>query len=285
MDPTKTQPADAANQYQQGPALVAALLRRWSLKIGERLPGGSFSEVYDCVRGDGMRLVLKLPHADFDPTLEAAALRLWNGEGSVRVHAFDSVTGALLLDRILPGTSLPSDDHETASKVAAKVMRKLHAVPVPSATFPTFDDAFEAFLGRARRHADPAAAGLLLLDQARIAARRLAAQASHSSLLHGDLIDKNLLLGTDGYVAIDPAPRIGDPCSDIGVFASFRQPASVIATLARATAMRLGLDPDRAAAWAAVWAIGEACETWRADSDELQRWVQTVAVDTLAKLR
>jgi hypothetical protein len=34
-----------------------------------------------------------------------------------------------------------------------------------------------------------------------------------------------------------------------------------------------GVDPERAARWAAVWAVGEATETWRDDSAELQEWI------------
>ena len=33
-------------------------------------------------------------------------------------------------------------------------------------------------------------------------------------------------------------------------------------------------DPSRAAQWAAVWMVGEACETWREDSDDVQAWVR-----------
>ena len=33
--------------------------------------------------------------------------------------------------------------------------------------------------------------------------------------LHGDFLDKNLLLGTKGFLAIDPMPWVGDPCSDM----------------------------------------------------------------------
>jgi hypothetical protein len=35
-------------------------------------------------------------------------------------------------------------------------------------------------------------------------------------------------------------------------------------------AERLGEAPARTVRWAAVWAVHEACETWRADSDQVQ---------------
>lgn len=45
----------------------------------------------------------------------------------------------------------------------------------------------------------------------------------------------------------------------------------------RGAARLIGHDPDRAERWAFVFAAGEACETWRQDSDELQEWVRSHA--------
>ena len=86
---------------------------------------------------------------------------------------------------------------------------------------------------------------------------------------------KNLLLAADGsYVAVDPLAYVGDTCADIGHFSSYHSPVSTVIPRARAIADATGNDPDRSAQWAAVWMIGEACETWREDSDDLQAWVQ-----------
>ena len=43
------------------------------------------------------------------------------------------------------------------------------------------------------------------------------------------------------------------------------------ALLARA----LGLDPDRAARWAAIYAVGASCESWRPDTGELRAWARS----------
>lgn len=117
-------------------------------------------------------------------------------------------------------------------------------------------------------------AGLRRLDHARRAARELCATTRAPVLLHGDFIDKNLLFDGNAYVAVDPIPRIGDPCSDVGFYAAYHPRAPAIARRARALAARCGLDAERSARWAAVWAVGEATETWRADSDALQAWVE-----------
>ena len=129
--------------------------------------------------------------------------------------------------------------------------------------------------------AEPGAAGVPLVGAAAKMAAGLMASTDRAVLLHGDFLDKNILLGPDGYVAIDPMPRLGDPCADVGMFASFRQPASVILTTARTMAELLGYDTRRCEQWAAVWSVGEACETWREDSDELQAWIQGAEVAAL----
>jgi streptomycin 6-kinase len=92
--------------------------------------------------------------------------------------------------------------------------------------------------------------------------------------LHGDFIDKNLLFDGGGYVATDPIPRVGDPCSDIGFFAAYHPPARGLLDTAADIARAMGEDVDRAVQWASVLAVGEACETWRADSDDLQAVVR-----------
>jgi streptomycin 6-kinase len=92
-------------------------------------------------------------------------------------------------------------------------------------------------------------------------------------LLHGDFIDKNLLLDGDGYRAVDPTPMTGDPCFDVGFFGAYHPPASGAVDRAVAIATALGYDPNRAIRWTVVWLCHQACETWRADSEELQSLV------------
>jgi fructosamine-3-kinase len=73
---------------------------------------------------------------------------------------------------------------------------------------------------RTREQPDLAAAAERALPAAGALMERLAADSRRRVLLHGDFLTKNLQLGTDGYRAIDPIPRLGDPCADAGMFAS-----------------------------------------------------------------
>jgi streptomycin 6-kinase len=172
------------------------------------------------------------------------------------------------------------------TEFAAGPLRALHATRLPAPhPFPTLLEFLDVWIDRVRKSAEHGTAGLRLLDLARHAARALCADRTAIVLLHGDFIDKNLVLGDDSYVSIDPIPRVGDACSDVGLYAAYHPPARAIGQRARALAASCRLEPERAARWAAVWAVGEATETWRSDSDELQDWIEgSEAASLLAPL-
>lgn len=267
------------------PDLVDRCATRWRLQIGQRLQGGFLASVFACVDAEGNQLVLKLSPPEVSTALEAAALGVWAGRGAVSLRAWDLPLGALLLDRLIPGTPLPPASDRRAIELVAPVLRDLHGVEMPAQhPFPTLPEAFDSYLEWVRARAEPGAAGVGLLGQCRVAALRLCSTAPQTVLLHGDFLDKNLLFDSRGLVAIDPIPRVGDPCADIAFFAAGHPPARHIRSTARALAALLGRDPCRTERWAAIWATGQACETGRDDSDELQEWVGSRDVEQLLAL-
>jgi streptomycin 6-kinase len=97
----------------------------------------------------------------------------------------------------------------------------------------------------------------------------LCASTEQTVLLHGDFAGKNLLSSGSSYLAIDPIPCIGDPCSDVGFFAAGHPPAAGILHRADAIAALMSLDRRRARRWAAIWAVLQTCQAWRGDQSEL----------------
>ena len=85
------------------PENVARLLDLWQVSPGATLAGATHSLVLDCARTDGSPAVLKLPFLDDENRAEADALRLYGGDGAVRLLGHDPTTGALLLERLYPG--------------------------------------------------------------------------------------------------------------------------------------------------------------------------------------
>lgn len=266
---------------EQLPSAIAACAVRWGLTVGERLSGGLVGHVFACSTRDGDAAVLKLNPPSSDefaatPEQEAAALDAWGGRGAVELLAYASDQRALLTRRALPGTSLvPYGEHEALTAVAG-VLSQLFDATIPSVRLAPLAEAVDRHLARRLAVAGDAR-GMLdpLIEKARASARSLATCAAEEVLLHGDVMDKNLLQDYERVVAIDPMPHLGDPHSDIGFWAATRSPADRLDVRAAKLARLLDCDSDRALRWSAVYAVGSACETWRADTLELREWVRS----------
>jgi streptomycin 6-kinase len=260
-------------------AAISVCAERWNLLIAEQLSGGLVGHVFACSTRAGDAAVLKLNPPSSDqfaetPEQEAAALRAWGGRGAVELLAFAADQRALLTRRAVPGTPLPPGNEHEALDAVANVLSQLFDAVIPSVEFPPLAEAADRHLlrklavsGDAREMLEP------LIAKARTTARSLAMTTSDAVILHGDLMDKNLLRDHDRVLAIDPMPHVGDPHSDIGFWAANRWPARDVHTRAGRLARLLTCDPDRASRWAAIYAVGAACETWRPDTRELREWV------------
>lgn len=93
------------------PVIVASLADRWSLQVGEPFkPGGQCSWTAPVSRAGRADLVLKVAFRfpGGEERDEAAGLRVWDGDGTVWLHAACQTgsTYALLIERCLPGIPL-----------------------------------------------------------------------------------------------------------------------------------------------------------------------------------
>jgi streptomycin 6-kinase len=225
--------------------------------------------------------------------VEAAALVAWaQTRAAVRLMDVDLAMGALLLERIRPGTPLPADNDEQATETAADLLTRLHRATPGPFPFATLDEVYPALEAqalddirverRARGEPERGSAGLIRLGAAEAAAMALCATADRPVLLHGDFVDKNILRAAHAnYVAVDPQPRIGDPHSDIGLFAAYHPPATAILQRAGMIAERMGLDAHRARRWAAVWTVHQSCQAWREDQQSLDRSLASEVFENL----
>src|SRR5258708_2228986 len=88
------------------PDTVGDLARRWSLEVGDPFqPGGQTAWVAPARDAAGAEVVLKVAWRHTEAADEAEGLRVWDGDGAVRLHAvgeFDD-TIALLIERCKPG--------------------------------------------------------------------------------------------------------------------------------------------------------------------------------------
>ncbi|MGQ4381942.1 aminoglycoside phosphotransferase family protein [Streptomyces sp. SAS_270] len=203
-----------------GRAFIAALphraadfLDRWELRLDGPSMYGMCALVLPVRRTDGSRAVLKLQHLDEETAGEPLALRVWAGDGAVRLLEYDEPTGTLLLERLDAArmlTHLP--DAREAVLVIARLLAHLTAVPAP-AGLRRLGDIATALLARTPaalpRIPDPSDRRLVA-DCA--AALREVADTPGDRLLHWDLHYDNVLAADRApWLAIDPKPLSGDP--------------------------------------------------------------------------
>lgn len=115
-----------------------ATLRRWELTVDQDAGGpwhGSNALVVP-VRRDGEPLVLRLAPPDHATTEEVAALRFWDGRGTVRLIQQDLGAAATLLERIVPGTPASTLPVGESMTVVGTVLRRM-AVPAPASAVST----------------------------------------------------------------------------------------------------------------------------------------------------
>ena len=168
------------------------------LKVGFRFPGGEERD-------------------------KAAGLRLWDGNGAVRLHAAHESESAyaLLIERCLPGTplgqALPEPEQD---QVVTGLLRQLWAQPHPGLPVPPARADVRRLRQRVRagvrgRRArgpdDPglARAGIALF-------RALPQTTGREVLLCTDLHGDNILAAQRApWLVIDPKPYVGDPAYDV----------------------------------------------------------------------
>jgi streptomycin 6-kinase len=208
------------------PQIVAALADRWSLRVGEPFqPGGQYSWTAPVTNLAGTSLVLKVGFRfpGGEERDEAAGLRLWHGNGAVRLHAADESDAAcaLLIERCLPGTALgqalPEPEQD---RVVAGLLRQLWAQPHTAYPFRPLAQMCSAWAGEFEREyaaagpadrIDPglARAGIALF-------RALPRTAGSQVLLCTDLHGDNVLAARRApWLVIDPKPYVGDPAYDV----------------------------------------------------------------------
>jgi streptomycin 6-kinase len=229
------------------PALTEELAGRWQLTLGRELPGGVLACVRTATTADGREVVLKIGGPFFSVRKEAAALRAWAGRSAPELLEADEDAGALLLERIVPGSTAADAG---AAEVAA-VLRDLHAA-APPAGLREIGDAAQR---RVLRALEQGRTSGYKADWALAKVAELEREPAPSVLLHGDFDERNLLrCARRGLVAIDPLPCVGDPAYDAGYWAhANRRPGRRARTTAISDA--LGLDVARVRGWCAVVAI------------------------------
>ena len=201
---------------EQLPALVEKLMREWSLKFDHSLKGeeASCSFVTPVRREDGTPAVLKIGMPHMEAEDEIQGLRFWSGDPTVHLLVADDETGAMLLERCMPGTTLRALPEVEQDAVIATLLRRLwHKPPFPS-EFRSLSVMIEHWsqetLAQAKSWTDPELVreGLRLFQD-------LPHNESDKVVLATDLHAGNVLQAErEPWLVIDPKPFLGDPAYD-----------------------------------------------------------------------
>ncbi|HYO48996.1 MAG TPA: aminoglycoside phosphotransferase family protein [Chloroflexia bacterium] len=268
------------------PAIIAGCEQQWSVAALPPFPRLSYNYVAPAVLADGRDAVLKVGYPGPELMCEIEALRLYDGHGIVQLLHADREQGAMLLERLKPGTPLAGiEDDEEATSIAAGVMRQLWR-PVPSEhRFPTVAK-WASGLERLRKHFSGTTGPLpkSLVEEAETLFAELIASMDEVVLLHGDLHHENIVAAErQPWLALDPKGLAGEPAYEVGALLRNRLPEPLTQpdtsrTLARRVdqlAEELGLDHERLISWGLAQAVLSA---WWSIEDHGYGWEPAIAV-------
>jgi streptomycin 6-kinase len=264
-------PENGSRWLDDLPGLVDDISREWKLSVGATYPM-TFHWVAQVTTADGVAGVLKLGVPDGHLSVEAEALRIFDGDGAVRLLAEDLPKGALLIEQAVPGdrvASLVPFDDAKATELLIDAGKKLHRVPPDGCALPHLRGEGEDFRGYLRRFPGAGPLPRRLVEKAAELFEALC-DSAEDRVLHGDLHHDNVLRAGDGWKAIDPFGRVGDPGFDCGPMLYNPDPPrrdpellSLVPARIEQLADGYGMPVERVRAWGFVMAV--LSEVWNSD--------------------
>jgi streptomycin 6-kinase len=221
-------------------------------------------------RRGNQSVVLKVLREPGDEWRCSEVLEAFDGRGIVRVY--EHIEGALLLERLNPGTSLADialdGRDEEATEILADVIQRMSHPREPLTSPATVQDwakGFQRYLASGNNQIPNS-----LVERSQRLYMELCASQQGARLLHGDLQHYNVLFDSDrGWLAIDPKGVVGEIEYEVG--ASLRNPyerpelfasPKTVESRLMLYAARLKLDSNRALKWcfaqavlSAIWSV------------------------------
>jgi streptomycin 6-kinase len=257
------------------PELVAECVEEWGLRLGEPYQAGAAGYTVRADLPDDTPAVLKLIYPHREAEHEGEALRVWDGDGAIRLLSYDESRWAMLVERCEPGTLLAKVDLDLALDVLIGLLPRLWK-PVRE-PFRSLEDEAMGWIDYLPTEWEQAGKPFerQLLDAAMARLGALASSQGEQVLVHQDLHGDNVLAAQrEEWLVIDPKPLVGE--REFAVAPIVRDPElghsrrDVLYRLDRLTS-ELGLDRDRARSWT----IGQTI-AWSLDTSYLPQHVQTV---------
>lgn len=200
------------------PQLLDHLITAWSLRLETPFHhDGACSWVCPVVCSEGTQAVLKLAMPHMEGEHEIQGLRYWAGNSMVQLLEADEPSGAMLLERCLPGISLRSEPEPEQDRLIAGILKQLWnrtTEPTALAGFRSLSQMIDLWCEQtvSQKRLWPDAG--LVTEGIRVF-KELSRPARTDVLLATDLHAGNILRAQrEPWLAIDPKPFVGDRAYD-----------------------------------------------------------------------
>ncbi len=200
---------------------VNSIADNWGLQVESPVTNLSYNYVLHVTDQNNHPYILKMGLPGFDFGNEIRTLQLYNGQGCARLVKADAERGAMLLEKLQPGTMLSEEDDErVVIQNFCHVWEQIRR-PLPNdSEFPTVFDWTSAFSRYQSNHASNN--GPIPNEWVQLAndyLHEIQQSTSENELLHGDLHHENILFSNErGWLAIDPKGVAGNRIFDVVSF-------------------------------------------------------------------
>jgi streptomycin 6-kinase len=224
-------------------------------------------------RGPGV-LKLGMPHMEARD--EIAALRLLDGDPTVKLYESDSTLNAMLIERCDPGTPLRGMFQPDQDVVIANLLKRFWRIPADPYPFRDLSVMINHWINRTRA-SEPRWHDRELVQAGIDAFELLCRDTISSTLLATDLHAGNVLRShREPWLVIDPKPFIGDRAYDATqhlLNSRDRLASDPLGTMRRIADL-LEVEYDRVRRWMFARLAAEPRQDW---DDERSRLAQAIA--------
>lgn len=259
---------------------VMDIANRWGLELQDPVTNLSYNYVIHVVDENSDPYILKMGLPGFDVENEIRTLQLYNGEGCAMLVKADAEQGAMLLEKLQPGTMLCAEtNEEVVIQNFCHVWKQIRRPLPKDYDFPTVLNWATAFTKYESNY--PENNGPIPNEWVEKAAgylHEIQQSSIDSELLHGDLHHENILQSTDrGWLAIDPKGVAGSPYFDVVSFMInhlFTQPDPVALLKLRVELLSEELRLDREKLLKAAISMSTLYACWAVEDNDLY-WKET----------